>query len=187
MSKHHKGLDRYLSSQSLLVKGPQTMLGGLLQSANKGGPAGNAQVLPGVSWEGSWAGSAVCHQRLLQDQPYLQLPARPQGRPGPRAPWAKAKVHWKLTGRAGAPPTSPAPGQGPALCQVLGGVSGGQFIVTLLSTQQVLTCRVLPYDMRRRAREQPHFLGGDTETQRQFTQGHLEGGRRDQSPLGLTA
>ena len=124
------------------------------------------------------AGSAPTHP---------QLPARPQGRPGPRAPWAKAKVHWKLTGRAGAPPTSPAPGQGPALCQVLGGVSGGQFIVTLLSTQQVLTCRVLPYDMRRRAREQPHFLGGDTETQRQFTQGHSEGGRRDQSPLGLTA
>lgn len=89
------------------------------ESANKGGTAGDPRVLPGVLREGNWAGSAVCHQRPLQDQPHLQLPARPQGRPGPRAPWAKAKVHWELTGLAGAPPTSPTNAR-PRPCTVSG-------------------------------------------------------------------
>lgn len=77
------------------------MLGWLPQRETLGGTAGDPQVLPGVLCEDSRAGPAVLHQRALQQQPQLQLLAGPQGRPRPRAPRAKAKVHWELTGPVG--------------------------------------------------------------------------------------
>lgn len=68
-------------------------------------------------------------------------PTRPQGRPAPCAPWAKAKAHRELTGPEG----HHLPAQSQA--QVLhcsrsweGGGETSDSSASLLSTQQVLTC-----------------------------------------------